>query len=61
MKHWVVSLWCADCRGEDVQGCFDGGEEFLEEEFKTPEAAHAAGESRTRACDLWRYEVHERE
>ena len=28
-KGYVVAVWCPDCVGEDFDGCFGGGVEYL--------------------------------
>lgn len=41
---WKLRIWCGDCSfGQDPQGCFDGGEEVLDETFATKEEAEAHG------------------
>lgn len=37
-----LHVWCKDCRGEDFQGCFGGGEDT--DDFCSYENAERAGE-----------------
>lgn len=61
MKFRVL-LWCHDCCGEDVYGCFDGGTEYalgpdLEPlEFATREEAEAHG-AKVTSGPPWGFEV----
>lgn len=58
---FYIEIYCADCTGEDFQGCFEGSSEQLPERYETKEAAElAAIEYLNKAdCGPWRSQVHE--
>ncbi len=49
-------VWCPDCCGKDIDGCFEGGVELSEELYETVEAAAKAGRERIWPS-IWEYDV----
>lgn len=65
---WRLRLWCADCFGEDPQGCYDGGYEIDDERYGSLEEAQKEADgyeyprradpfldARSRAYPWWRH------
>ena len=65
VSKYVAVVWCTECLGEDLQGCFDGKTHTLEDrkfkalEFDTPEEAESAGRDYIGAYPDWKWRVDE--
>ena len=53
-----VRIYCPDCTGEDMGGCFDGGTKLLDDIFETREQAEKAGDEYV-DDSIWNYEIEE--
>jgi hypothetical protein len=61
---YLVRVWCDDCRGEDNDGCFGGGDElhgcdYNDTPFASREDAEAYGREKTFGDAPWSFQVEE--